>query len=53
MKETYEFLKDAGIFYLATVDEEGNPRVRPFGALAYVNDTIFLLLQRKRKYIIR
>ena len=30
MRETYEFLKECGIFYLAT-DEDGQPRVRPFG----------------------
>jgi len=30
MSETYEFLKKAGTFYLATVDRD-KPRVRPFG----------------------
>lgn len=28
MKEVYEFLKDCGVFYLATVDGD-KPRVRP------------------------
>lgn len=32
MGETYEFLKECGIFYPAT-DEDGQPRVRPFGAV--------------------
>ena len=32
MKETLQFLKDAGTFYLATVDGD-QPRVRPFGAV--------------------
>lgn len=33
MKKAFEFLKQAGVFYIATI--EGNqPRVRPFGAIA-------------------
>ena len=32
MKEVYEFLKAAGTYYLATV-ENGEPRVRPFGTV--------------------
>ena len=36
MQKTYQFLKDAGHYYLATVDQD-QPRVRPFGtALIYV-----------------
>ena len=35
MKEVYGFLKEAGVYYLATVDGD-QPRVRPFGtALVY------------------
>ena len=30
MEEVQEFLKEAGVYYLATVDN-GKPRVRPFG----------------------
>ena len=32
MNEVYEFLKAAGTYYLATV-ENGEPRVRPFGTV--------------------
>ena len=32
MERVFEFLKRAGIWYLATVDEYSNPQVRPFGA---------------------
>lgn len=32
VERVYEFLKDAGVFYLATVEKD-QPRVRPFGAL--------------------
>ena len=30
MEKTYQFLKDAGVYYLATMDGD-QPRVRPFG----------------------
>ena len=30
MKRVYDFLKDAGVYYLATVEGD-QPRVRPFG----------------------
>ena len=30
MEKAYQFLKDAGVYYLATVDGD-QPRVRPFG----------------------
>jgi len=41
MKEIFEFLKKAGVFYVATLD--GNqPRVRPFGAIALFEDKIYL-----------
>lgn len=33
MQEVYDFLKQCGVFYLATVEDD-QPRVRPFGALA-------------------
>ena len=32
MEKAYEFLKNAGTYYLATVEGD-QPRVRPFGAL--------------------
>lgn len=42
MKETYDFLKECGVFYLATID--GNhPRVRPFGALNIFEDKLYIL----------
>ena len=41
MKETYEFLKKCGVFYLATIDGD-QPRVRPFGALNLFEDKIYL-----------
>ena len=32
MEEVYRFLKECGTYYLAT-DEDGQPRVRPFGTI--------------------
>ena len=41
MKETYNFLKNCGVFYLATIDND-KPRVRPFGALNIFEDRLYL-----------
>ena len=41
MRETYEFLKKCGVFYLATVDDD-KPRVRPFGALNIFEDKLYI-----------
>ena len=41
-KKVFEFLEKAGTFYLATV--EGNqPRVRPYGAMLYFEDKIYIM----------
>lgn len=48
MKETYEFLKKCGVFYLATT--EGNqPRVRPFGAINIFEDKLYLQTGKIKK----
>ena len=31
IEDVTQFLKDAGTYYLATMDEDNQPRVRPFG----------------------
>lgn len=41
MKEVQEFLKSAGIYYLATVDD-GQPRVRPFGTAEIFEDKLYI-----------
>lgn len=41
MKRTYQFLKDVGTFYLATVEGD-QPRVRPFGAVCIYNDRLYI-----------
>ena len=40
LQRVYEFLKDAGVFYLATVEGD-QPRVRPFGALAVYEGKLY------------
>lgn len=41
MREVYEFLKNCGVYYLATT-EENQPRVRPFGTVDIYNDKIYI-----------
>ena len=41
MHETYDFLKECGIFYLAT-EEGGQPRVRPFGAVDLFEGRLYI-----------
>ena len=41
MKEVYDFLKDCGVYYLATVDGD-KPRVRPFGTVDIFEDKLYI-----------
>ena len=41
MKETQEFLKSAGVYYLATVDGD-KPRVRPFGTAEIFENKLYI-----------
>ena len=41
MKEVFDFLKECGVFYIATIDGD-KPRVRPFGALNLFEDKIYI-----------
>ncbi len=41
MKEVYEFLKECGVYYLATVEGD-QPRVRPFGTVDLFEDKLYL-----------
>ena len=47
MREVYEFLKQVGTYYLATV--EGNqPRVRPFGTVDIFEDKLYIQTGKKK-----
>lgn len=41
MKKVYDFLKDAGTYYLATVEDD-QPRVRPFGTVLLFEGKLYL-----------
>lgn len=41
MKEVYDFLKNCGTYYLATVEGD-QPRVRPFGTIDIFEDKLYI-----------
>ena len=41
MKEVYDFLKECGTFYIATIDGD-QPRVRPFGVVNIFEDKLYI-----------
>jgi len=47
MKEVYEFLKSAKVYYLATVDGD-KPRVRPFGTIEIFEDKLYIQTGKKK-----
>ncbi|MDO4965391.1 MAG: pyridoxamine 5'-phosphate oxidase family protein [Lachnospiraceae bacterium] len=47
MKTVQEFLKEAGTYYLATVDND-QPRVRPFGTATLFEDKIYVLTAKAK-----
>ena len=47
MKEVQEFLKSAGVYYLATVDKD-KPRVRPFGTAEIFEDKLYIQTGKKK-----
>ena len=48
MKEAYDFLRSCGTFYLAT-DDDGQPRVRPFGALSAFKGKLYIETNNQKK----
>ena len=47
MKEVYEFLKEAGTYYLATIDG-GKPKVRPFGTIEMFEGKLYIQTSMKK-----
>ena len=47
MQKVYEYLKEAGTYYLAT-DDNGQPRVRPFGTIDLYNGRLYIQTGRKK-----
>ena len=48
MKKVYEFLKDCGTYYLATI-EDNKPRVRPFGTINLFEDKLYIQTGKSKK----
>lgn len=42
MNKIVEELRKTGVFYVATVDENGQPHVRPFSSLTEINGSLYL-----------
>ncbi len=47
MKEVQEFLKDCGVYYLATVEND-QPRVRPFGTAEIFDNHLYIQTGKKK-----
>jgi len=48
MSKIADYLRDAGVFYIATMDGD-QPRVRPFGAVTEYKDKIYFCTNNKKK----
>lgn len=42
MDEILKFLKDNPTYYVATVDENGDPQLRPFGTIAKIGESLYI-----------
>ena len=42
MDEVLAFLKDCKVYHIATVDEQGNPQVRPFGTITKFDGALYI-----------
>ncbi len=42
MDEVLKYLKDNPTYYLATVDAQGNPDVRPFGTISKIDGDLYI-----------
>ena len=47
MKEVQEFLKEAGVYYLATIDNN-EPKVRPFGTAEIFENHLYIQTGKKK-----
>ena len=47
MNEIYDFLKDCGVYYLATCDGD-QPRVRPFGTIEIFDGHLYIQTGKKK-----
>ena len=47
MQEVYEFLKECGVYYLATIDNT-KPRVRPFGTVDLFDNKLYIQTSKEK-----
>ncbi len=48
MEEVFEFIKACGTYYLATVEANGQPRVRPFGTINIFDGKLYIQTGKKK-----
>ena len=48
MQSVYEFIKECKTYYLATVEENGQPRVRPFGTVDIFEGKLYIQTGKKK-----
>ena len=44
MNEVMQFLNEAGVYYIASVDSEQKPHARPFGSRIIYNDKFYIMM---------
>jgi uncharacterized pyridoxamine 5'-phosphate oxidase family protein len=44
MEEVLQYLNDAGVYYIATVDKEGKPHLRPFGSRVIFEGKFYIFM---------
>lgn len=49
MEKVLEYLKSCGTFYLATSEENGQPHVRPFGAVCEFEGKLYIVTNKQKK----
>lgn len=49
MEEVVKFLRDCNIFYLATAEGNGQPHVRPFGAVCVYEGKLYIGTNNQKK----
>ena len=48
MKEVYDFIKECGLYFIATVDVD-KPKVRPFGSINIFEDKLYIQTGKRKK----
>ena len=48
MKRVYDFLKEAKVYYLATIDGD-QARVRPFGTINLFDEKLYIMTKNRKK----